>query len=394
MSATPSPADDLLARAADALWRTPVPEGPSHEAVLRLLAALPTAAAPAGPEPAPRAVRRIVRAATAAVAAAVLLYAAGWWVSQPAVAVADVARKLRVAHTLAYRMTVSHPRLKEPVTTRLLFKEPGLMRSEGPEGQASVTDLGTAKTLLLQPKTKTALLVVGQKRGVPGEPLGDSAAQVLERLRRLAGKDGRPLGTKRIGPAQALGFQVEEQGQEYTVWADPKTKLPLLIEMAVRVGDQDARVALSDFELDPELDDTLFSLEPQADYALRRMDTKAVNPEDAVVQLLRAYAETSGGTFPQRLDDWAAYDRVFRDKKLEPSDPECVRLVQALVRVMLLSRELKGGYGYQANGVKRGDAARIVFWYRPEGSAAYRVVYGDLRVGDVTADRLPGQPLQ
>ena len=42
--------------------------------------------------------------------------------------------------------------------------------------------------------------------------------------------------------------------------------------------------------------------------------------------------------------------------------------------------------------MKLGDADRIIFWYRPEGSEKYRVVYGDLHVGDVAADQLPEKP--
>jgi hypothetical protein len=42
--------------------------------------------------------------------------------------------------------------------------------------------------------------------------------------------------------------------------------------------------------------------------------------------------------------------------------------------------------------VKLGDAGKIIFWYQPEGETKYRVVYGDLHVGDVSADQLPETP--
>jgi hypothetical protein len=42
--------------------------------------------------------------------------------------------------------------------------------------------------------------------------------------------------------------------------------------------------------------------------------------------------------------------------------------------------------------VKLGDADKIIFWYKPEGETKYRAVYGDLHVGDVSADQLPGKP--
>lgn len=40
----------------------------------------------------------------------------------------------------------------------------------------------------------------------------------------------------------------------------------------------------------------------------------------------------------------------------------------------------------------KGDAAKIVFWYKPEGSDKYRALFGDLHAADVTADQLPEKP--
>jgi hypothetical protein len=46
-------------------------------------------------------------------------------------------------------------------------------------------------------------------------------------------------------------------------------------------------------------------------------------------------------------------------------------------------------FRYLGKGVKLGETRRIVCWYKLKGSTTYRVVYGDLRVADVTADDLP-----
>ena len=52
-------------------------------------------------------------------------------------------------------------------------------------------------------------------------------------------------------------------------------------------------------------------------------------------------------------------------------------------------QKYKDQYGYKPDGAKLGDAKAIVFWYKPEGQEKYKAVYGDLHVGDVTADELP-----
>ena len=58
----------------------------------------------------------------------------------------------------------------------------------------------------------------------------------------------------------------------------------------------------------------------------------------------------------------------------------------------MASRNLNGGFGYKSDGVKLGDADKILFWYRPEGATQYRALYGDLHAADVTEDKLPEKP--
>ena len=58
----------------------------------------------------------------------------------------------------------------------------------------------------------------------------------------------------------------------------------------------------------------------------------------------------------------------------------------------MATRSLKDGFGYRSEGVKLGDADKILFWYRPDGGAQYRALYGDLHAADVPADKLPEKP--
>ena len=44
---------------------------------------------------------------------------------------------------------------------------------------------------------------------------------------------------------------------------------------------------------------------------------------------------------------------------------------------------------YVGKNVKFGESEKSVFWYKPEGSADYRVIYGDLTVKDVALENLP-----
>ena len=96
--------------------------------------------------------------------------------------------------------------------------------------------------------------------------------------------------------------------------------------------------------------------------------------------------------FP-RTRDFSDFDKVFPKKKVgELPDAETLRAVQSLTRVLMATKNLKGGFGYKSDGVKLGDADKILFWYRPEGATQFRALYGDLHAADVTEDKLPEKP--
>jgi hypothetical protein len=382
------PPDDLLARAEEAVRRAPVPDGPSEEALARVLTAL--ARADAGHRIAPRRGRWLPRVAAMLVLSAGLLYAAGSWLLRPGLAFAEVTRRLHDARTLTYRMTTEWPNVPEPVTLRLHFMEPGLIRGEGPRGTVIIVDTKKDVLLVLDPQTKTAALVEGADTDAGRDPVGAGAAETLARLRRLVEMKGVPAGTRQVGAVRAQGFRVDDRGKDMTIWADLETKLPVLVEIKVQVGKLEARVTLSDFEIDPVLDPALFRLEPPQGYVVQTAGKEPMSPEEAVARLLGVYAANHGGTLPARLDDWDAYEKMFRDKHFKgPADADYLRLARILTRVIAFVQDDKQSYGYQATGVKLGDADKVVFWYQPRGSATYRAVYGDLHVGDVTPDRLP-----
>ncbi len=389
------PPDDPLDRAADALRRTVVPEGPSDETVARTLAALRTAAeAKTIPFYRRKPMRYAWRIAVAGMlAAGVAVYFAGLLPLHSRLAFAEVATKLRDARTLTYKSTFKYPKRDEPETMKIFFKEPGLMRNER-GGQIGITDLKQPKTLLLDTAAKTAVLIE-YKRGKNAKK--DVHESEIEGLRKLADKKGESAGKMRIGDVEAEGFRVEEEGFTLTVWADPKTKMPVRIEMPIRIEDRDALVTLSDFQLDPKLDDSLFSLEPPEGYRLRKMEVEDAKPEEDVVQLLRAYTEKFDGKFPASLSvastPWQTYikNRWGEMKPKGLPEPELMQFMQKAIRVEMLLHS-KNEHGYKPEGVKMGDRDKIVFWYRPDKSDKYRAVFGDLHVADVTADQLPKKP--
>ena len=158
----------------------------------------------------------------------------------------------------------------------------------------------------------------------------------------------------------------------------------------------------SDFQIDVALDDTLFKVEPPAGYALRKDESKIIgmdektflNPEPAVADPLRIFAEKTGGTFPKRLDDPEKFRKMVpqQAQKTAIPDSETFRTIQVLTRFMMATQALKEKFGYAPDGVKLGDADKILFWYHPDGGKSYRAIFGDLHAADVSEDKLPERP--
>jgi len=392
----PSP-DDPINRAAEAIRQAPVPEGPSEQTIARTLAAL--RAADDAPAIVPLKRRSIMlsilKAAGVILATASgLLYLASYPPASATTEFTEVARKLQDAHTLSFRQIMKIAG-QDAQTAQISYKVPGLLRSEVVPvgGPVSIMDMTHRKSLILNPADKSALLLE-QPPAQDRRPKLDPAASMIEGMRQLAQKEGEPAGEQVIGDVRARGFRVKEQGQDMTVWIDPQKRLPLLVEVTGRASGLEFHISFADIRLDPKLDDSLFSLDPPAGYAVRKAGAKLfMTPEEAVVRMLRAHAENTGGSFPSRIDDFNAYKQAFSNTKAKKVlEAEVFENASAAGIIAAFTQAMKDRYGYKADGVKLGDANSIIFWYKPAEQTTYRVVYGDLHMGDVAADKLPEKP--
>jgi outer membrane lipoprotein-sorting protein len=441
----PHDPDDLLARATAALRDTPVPDGPSEATVERTLAALRAAADRPQVEPG---ARKRLMFTLSKVAAAVLLAVAGAYyvaVPHPATAntFAEMAAKLHAAHTMTYRQAMQTPGLKEPVRTTVYIKVPDHFRSETDGGGPIViVDSAQRKTLMLDPKSKTAMLsedkgpkppdnigtgrtsvtifpirenkgskpsqdmvvtVVAPKGPKPPAGGADVVSGMAGAMRSLEKADSKPAGERQIGGVKTRGFRIMlSPQQDMTVWVNTATNFPVLMESVAHAGGMEVRITMSDYVLDRELDDSLFRVVPPEGYTVRTVpaenmrDAEVKTVEEAAAQLLKVYTEKSGGTFPPKLDDFGMFSKILASKEVKAGaalpDPELLKAVTVMVRFNLSAREINNQYGYKPDGAKLGDASRVIFWYKPAGSATYRAVFADLHIGDVAADKLPEVP--
>jgi outer membrane lipoprotein-sorting protein len=389
--------DNPIDRAVEAIRRAPVPEGPSDQTIARTLAALRAADdAPAlFPSRRRSTMLSMLKAAAVILAAAGgLLYVANFPPAAARTGFTEAARKLQDAHTLTLRQTMKIAG-QVAQTVQISYMVPGLLRAEADVagGVVSILDTTHRKTLILNPADKSALLL--EQKTAEGFPKNlDVASSMIEGMRQLAQKEGEPRGEKLIGDVPARGFRVKELEQDITVWIDPQKRLPLLIETTGRSAGLEFHITFADIRLDPKLDERLFSLDPPAGYTVHKAAAKLfMTPEESIARILRRYAENSGGSFPSRIDDFNAYKQAFSPKKSEKAlDAEVMELATASATVAAFTQVMKDRVGYRPDSVKLGDANSIIFWYKPAGQTTYRVVYGDLHIGDVAADKLPEKP--
>ncbi len=214
-----------------------------------------------------------------AAAAAVLIVVGGtlvwfWPASSPAQAsFGELQQVMKAVRSVTCRQTTRGG--DEPAqTTQWMFLADGRARFENSDGSSSILDPTKARMLILNPKKREAKLWLGIKTP-PVNPY-----ELFKNLPNDA--SARRLPGKKIDGKEVLGFAVKVVGEEATLWADARTRLPLRIE-AEQKGEQGKTITsvLDDFIFDRELDPKLFSMEPPAGYKVDTLGVAELPPPPA-----------------------------------------------------------------------------------------------------------------
>jgi hypothetical protein len=255
-----------------------------------------------------------------------------------------------------------------------------------------ILDLDSGKMLVLESEGKTASIV-----DIQG-PVQEGTKSYVEFLRQVINqvKDGKveKIGEQVIDGQKAIGFVGKSQNEQVTIWADPKTAHPVRIEL--QVGQM--FTVMKNFEFDAPVDAALVNMDAPAGYQFKEMpfDLSSATEQD-FIESLRIWADIIGdGVFPEAVDTEATMKQmpalIEKLKQRNISEEEGTRIGMTFGRGMLFHQMLDTGgvtWHYAGSGVKLGDASKPVFWYRPQGSQTYRVIYGDLSVKDVAPEDLP-----
>jgi hypothetical protein len=330
-------------------------------------------------------ITRLAAAATVLIAAALGVN----YIMAPSVTFADVIEPIINARTVILDLLVGDEETSPPMHEIVVGSR--IRRTlSNMEHVTQIIDLESSKMLALDDKDKTAVYV-----DITG-PVGEGSRIYVEFLQRELVKlqdNYEELGEQEIDGRKTIGFAARgPNNEEVKIWADPKTALPIRVEL--RIGQFFA--IMKNFQFDVPIEDSLVSMEVPQGYALHQTTfdlTKAT--EQDFIEGLRIWTRVHDGMFPEAIGTEVTMKQapMLSEKlaQLNLPEEEIGRMMMTYVRGALFLQKLErqSQFQYAGNGVKLGEAEKAIFWYQPEGSESWRIIYGDLRVEDVSPENLP-----
>ena len=362
--------------------------------------------------------RWIMRSPMSRVAAAVIFVVAitgvVWWFHAGGAtpAYADFLKPILEAKTARYKMITEMTGTSAGTTTTVVMMlGPSRSRSEMeiempnlPKSKLSksvqIWDGYKGKHLNLDPERKLATVfdyVDRPKDKTPkdADPLGGWRSFLLD-ARKAPDIKREPLGEKDIDGQHVIGFRITTPTVVMDVWGDPKTGTPVRMDMTTPLM-PNAKMTMRDFELNVDLDESLFSIEPPASYTVTIVKSPKTDDSPAgekdLLETFRYYGELSGGTFPDLLDRetlsemvygglWLFYSLDQSPTSSEKHEKEHYaaerKFDRGLEFAVLLPKESDSHYA--GKGISLGAPDTPVFWYRPKDAKKYRIIYANLSI--------------
>jgi outer membrane lipoprotein-sorting protein len=224
-----------------------------------------------------------------------------------------------------------------------IFKEPDWERYEQPRSpwgavvnEVTITHYGKRQRLELRPVEKTALLhdmnsdyEVDNKTGELR--LTQLYTDLRDRLLKTSEGAVDDLGKAVLDGKSVRVLRSIKDKRVTTVWIDPDTKHPVQIEHKWP-GQNRSPLLYTSIQIDVELDDDLFSLEPPEGYTVRKI--KALYPDERMKVLEKImhvgkycvfHRSSYNDEFPDKLEDIVAAgfmsEEALRKVLAAPDDP-------------------------------------------------------------------------
>jgi len=251
-----------------------------------------------------------------------------------------------------------------------------------------IIDMDNNNMLALDTAGKTASYVeLGQ--------LAEKTENYIESIRRIiidlqGGLDIERLAEREIDGKNAIGFKGRNDTGSIIIWADPKTALPIKIELER----EQWPAIFKNFEFDPQIEQISMEIPEGYTQDKAQLDLSDADEQD-LIESLRIWAKfLLNGVFPDAIGTEAYMNQIgvlghkIPTLDIPESEKEQVGFQFAKGMIFLQNFELGDQWHYAGKGVNLGDANTAIFWYQPQGSETYRVIYGDLSVKDVAEENL------
>ncbi len=267
-------------------------------------------------------------------------------------------------------------------------------RRTAANGATTIMDIENGRWLTLY--NKVALYIyLEELPSVPQNWLEDLKNEILM-LKDDPDFTVKDLGRKQLDGKEVVGFFASNPKVDITIWADVDTKLPVRIE----TNKGQSRYVLKNIKFDIPLEEDLFSMEVPEGYMelgpITWDDYRKIGTEAKFIEGLRSIAEIyKDGYFPDGVS-WDSFTKWIPEvaKRLEkmnlPKEEIDARILQIFhdFRFIPFFRP-EEEWTYRGKGVRLGETRTPIFWYKPEKSETYRVIYGDLHVENVSPENLP-----
>jgi RNA polymerase sigma factor (sigma-70 family) len=347
---------------------------------------------------------------------------------------ASAAKQIEQARTVTWKVTRYRRQTADGTgqfivgpDERHYFKRPGLYRAETIDDKQRITsinidDVVGMRRLLIDPQKKTAVLQhLSEQRFYVEGPFPQQ-----EGFFRMKAKSLKPIAAEKIGTREVVGYRAafhlprEDQQWSYDFLFDAKSREMTGYRVpGLDVLDPNKKYAARTFQLgdngflwhdiafNVDLNDALFSFELPKGYKLSVKGVPKVAEKD-VIEFLGILADYMDGTFPRDVlqfnsgPEYLRFEKIEGGKTRQQRTPAENRMVDVMhrwwsqdvpgpgpMRLFIDRMTEEGSWHYVGGGVKRGDGTRPICWYRPRGKTAFRVIFGDLSVREMTADQLP-----
>ncbi|NYT03189.1 MAG: zf-HC2 domain-containing protein [Candidatus Methanofastidiosa archaeon] len=228
----------------------------------------------------------------------------------------------------------------------------------------------------------------------------------------------RQLDSKIIDGKKVEGIEINDPRFEKGVmdscvarlWVDVETNLPVLYESRATAGGGTMQIeqAMDDFKWNPVLDENIFKPD-LTEYTLVSEVTGQPPNEEMAVQMLRTFAEMTGGNYPDSLNRRSCTEeifKIFRQRQMEKRGLQIVPIFwedadfewepytnlyaqNQLIGPMFYGQLIKEDkdVAYHGEIVTAKDVnAPLLRWKISDDE--YRVIFGDLRIENVSIEEL------